>query len=338
LNTERGSTGFSDGSGSAGAGREKPVHIVITDGDSGLPFSKGLLASQVMVTGLSPYRAYQVAESVEERLHRSGCSSLTSDELAEVARAVITEVAGDRYARNFARWGEAERLDVPLVILIGGATGVGKSTIATQLAARLGIVRVVATDAIREVMRSMLSAELMPTLHTSSFQADLALREPPTRVSDALVVGFREQTAAVSVGVSALIERAAVESTSIILEGAHIVPGFFETSSFGDRILAVPFVIGVRDEHLHMTHLASRGRAISSRPTSRYTRGFENIRRIQSYVLDQAEAHDVPVIDNVSFDTSISAVIDLVLEGVTERANSVRGRVSPAKPSGVNQA
>ena len=64
-----------------------------------------------------------------------------------------------------------ERLDVPLVILIGGATGVGKSTIATQLAARLGIVRVVATDAIREVMRSMLSPELMPTLHTSSFHA-----------------------------------------------------------------------------------------------------------------------------------------------------------------------
>ena len=80
---------------------------------------------------------------------------------------------------------------MPLVILIGGATGVGKSTIATQLAARLGIVRVVATDAIREVMRSMFSPELMPSLHTSSFQADAALREPPTRPADALIVGFR---------------------------------------------------------------------------------------------------------------------------------------------------
>ena len=66
-------------------------------------------------------------------------------------------MAGERYAKNFVRWREVERLDVPLVILIGGATGVGKSTIATQLAARLGIVRVVATDAIREVMRAMFS-------------------------------------------------------------------------------------------------------------------------------------------------------------------------------------
>ena len=78
---------------------------------------------------------------------------------------MIGEIAGERYAKNFLRWREVERLDVPLVILIGGTTGVGKSTIATQLAARLGIVRVVATDAIREVMRSMLSSELMPTLH-----------------------------------------------------------------------------------------------------------------------------------------------------------------------------
>jgi hypothetical protein len=101
---------------------------------------------------------------------------------------------------------------------------VGKSTIATQLAARLGIVRFVATDAIREVMRSMFSPELMPTLHTSSFEADAALREPPTRSADPLIVGFREQTAAVAVGINALIERAALEGTSIIIEGARPSP------------------------------------------------------------------------------------------------------------------
>ena len=189
--------------------RTRTSQIVISDREPGLPFSKGLLASQVMVTGLSPYRAYQVAEEVEIRLLERRRASVTSAELAEVAIEVIGEVAGERYATNFVRWREIETLDVPLVILIGGATGVGKSTIATQLAARLGIVRIVATDAIREVMRAMLSEELMPTLHVSSFQADEALREPPTKTADALTLGFREQTAAVSVGINALIERAA---------------------------------------------------------------------------------------------------------------------------------
>ena len=303
----------------------KVPQIVITDREAGLPFSKGLLASQVMVTGLSPYRAYAVAEAVEARLREARRLSLTLEQLSEVAGQVLGEVAGERYAKNLSRWREVERLDVPLVILIGGATGVGKSTIATQLAARLGIVRVVATDAIREVMRAMLSPELMPTLHVSSFQADTALREPPTRSADALVLGFREQTATVSVGINALIERAAMEGNSVVIEGAHVVPGFFDVESFADRILAVPFLVGVDDEERHRSHFAAREDAVASRPAQRYAEGFENIRRLQRYAKSQALSHGVPVIPNYSFDQSIAAVTELVMERATARAAELRG-------------
>ena len=60
---------------------------MISDREPGLPFSKGLMASQVMVTGLSPYRAYQVAEAIEDRLREQGLVSITSDELSDVALA-----------------------------------------------------------------------------------------------------------------------------------------------------------------------------------------------------------------------------------------------------------
>jgi 2-phosphoglycerate kinase len=298
----------------------KAPQVLISDKEHGLPYSKGLMASQVMVTGLSPYRAYEVAEAIEDRLHDLGAPSVTSNELADLAVAVIESVAGDRYARNFERWRKVESLDIPLVLLIGGATGVGKSTIATQLAARLGIVRVVATDAIREVMRAMFSPELMPTLYTSSFEADTALREPPTRESDALVVGFREQTAAVAVGLNALIERAALEGTSIVIEGAHVVPGFFDVESIAERILAVPVVITVEDDDTHRSHFVARGNDVISRPAQRYGAGFDNIRRLQRYVKSQALSHGVPIIPNYSFDQVLASVIDLVMERATERA------------------
>lgn len=298
----------------------KSPQVLISDKEHGLPYSKGLMASQVMVTGLSPYRAYEVAEAIEDRLHDLGAPSVTSNELADLAVAVIESVAGDRYARNFERWRKVESLDIPLVLLIGGATGVGKSTIATQLAARLGIVRVVATDAIREVMRAMFSPELMPTLYTSSFEADTALREPPTRESDALVVGFREQTAAVAVGLNALIERAALEGTSIVIEGAHVVPGFFDVESIAERILAVPVVITVEDDDTHRSHFVARGTDVISRPAQRYGAGFDNIRRLQRYVKSQALSHGVPIIPNYSFDQVLASVIDLVMERATERA------------------
>ncbi len=300
-------------------GRRRTAPIVVTDGQPGLPYSKGLTASQLMATGLSPYRSYQVAERVEERLLDRGKPEVTSESLNELTVRTLEEVAGDRYAKNFVRWQEVAALDVPLVVLIGGATGVGKSTIATQIAARLGIVRVVATDAIREVMRSMFSSEMMPTLYTSSFDADSALREPPPKPADPVIVGFREQTMAVAVGVHALIDRAATEGTSLILEGAHLVPGFVDVSPWADRVLPVETVITVEDEDLHRSHFAARAADASSRPFDRYMKGFRNIRKVQKYIKSQALSHGVPVVPSYNLDQTLAAVVDLVVERATER-------------------
>jgi 2-phosphoglycerate kinase len=297
---------------------EKKV-IVVSDRDPGLPYSKGLRASELMVTGLSPFRAYQIAEHVEERLLERRMPSVTNQELDELTVDVLSEFAGERYASTFLKWREVGRLGVPIVLLIGGATGVGKSTIATQLAVRLGIVRVVASDAVREVMRAMFSRDLMPAIYTSSFEADSALREPPPRPTDRVIVGFREQTAAVSVGVRALVERASVEGTSFILEGAHVVPGFVDLEPYEDRVLTVPVVLTVEDEETHRSHFLARAADGGSRPFERYMKGFGNIRRVQKYIKSQALSHNVPIVPNYSLDQALSALIDLVVERATQR-------------------
>ena len=310
---------------------KRSAHIIVSDQEPGLPYSKGLMASQVMVTGLSPYRSYQVAERIEDRLVDQGRTSITSDELRDLAVEVLGELAGERYATNFVRWEKVSALDVPMVVLIGGATGVGKSTIATQIAARLGIVRVIPTDAVREVMRAMFSGELMPTLYTSSFEADSALREPPGRPADPVIVGFREQTAAVAVGIRALIERAALEGTSVIIEGAHLVPGFLDVWTFAERVVPVPLVVTVEDEELHRSHFAARSADSSARPFGRYLTNFENIRRVQKYIKSQALSHGWPIVPSYNLDQTIGAVIDLVVEKATERAGLRRG-AAPAAP------
>jgi 2-phosphoglycerate kinase len=310
----------------------KSPHILIDDGLSGLPYSKGLQASAVMVTGLSPYRAYQVAEAVEERLLERGSASITSAELGGLTLAVIEEIAGERYADNYRRWQKVEELDVPIVVLIGGATGVGKSTLATQLATRLGIVRVVATDAVREVLRAVFSRELMPALHTSSFEAGAFLREPPSK--DAVIVGFREQTAAVTVGVNALLDRAALEGTSLIIEGAHVVPGFLDLTAWEERVLVVPVIVTVEEEDVHRSHFAVRAADHAGRSASRYLDQFDNILRVQRYIKSQALSHGVPVIPNFSFDRSLAAIIDLVMERATARVEGSRPRVGIAIEGG----
>ena len=286
-------------------------HVVVTDQETGLPYSKGLMASRIMATGLSPARAYHVAEVIEERLHAASAESITTAELHDLALDVLRDEAGDRHAASFAAWSSAAALDLPLVVLIGGATGVGKSTIATMLAGRLGVTRVIPTDAIREVMRSMFSEELMPTLHASSFEAARAVRTPLPRSADPVIIGFREQASAVAVGIEALIRRAADESTALIVEGAHLVPGFFDLEALAGRAIVVPVLVTVDDEEQHRSHFLAR--EAGARPSDRYLQSFTDIRKLQRFLTSLALEHGVPIVRSYSLDATVAQVIDLVV-------------------------
>lgn len=292
-------------------------HIFISEREHGLPFSKGLTASSLMVTGIGPVRAYRVANLVEEKLEELGTTTVPTETLQELTVDVLREEAGDRYAETFIKWQSVAELNRPLIILLGGATGAGKSTIATQLATRLGITRVVSTDAIREVLRSTLTEEMFPTLYASSFEADKAVRQPIPHSGDKLIIGFREQAAAVAVGAQALIDRAIAEGTDMILEGAHLVPGFLESVE-SDEAVIVPLLVSVEDEELHKSHFYRRGRDTSKRDGDRYLNAFKKIRKIQKYMVNSAMMRGVPVIQHLDLDNSLSEVVDHVLRKALE--------------------
>jgi 2-phosphoglycerate kinase len=297
-------------------------HIVVSD-RAGLPYSKGLMASSIMATGLAPFRAYEVAERIEEKLLSSERYEVTREELQGLARETILAMVGQRYADTYANWQAVEELDLPFIILIGGTTGVGKSTIATQLAARLGITRIISTDAVREVMRSMFSERIMPALHTSSFEAHTAIRGPIPRSADPVIVGFEQQVRAVAVAVEALIERSVLEGTDLIIEGAHLVAGFVESPDWSppweDKAVVCRMLITVDDEDVHRSHFFLRAMESGQRNAERYLSHFENIRKVQKYMRNAAEQRRVPIIPSYSLDATLASVIDQVVEQAVKR-------------------
>ena len=300
------------GPSTAGPGRR---HVTVRDGKAGLPYSKGLMATSVMAAGLPPGRAYHVAEVIERLLHDADRASVTSAELRDLAATVLAEEVGDRYADNYRSWQRAKNRELPLVVLIGGTTGVGKSTVATTIAARLGIVRIVSTDAVREVMRGIFTREMMPSIHASSFNVAPYLREPPGEANPT-ITGFRRQVQAVSVGVTQIINRAVVEGTDLIVEGAHVVPGFLQFPRSSEAIVA-PMVITVDDEQLHRSHFAARASDERSKRGRHYLEHFDDIRSVQSFVRDLAVQHGVPVVGSYNLDTTVSRVMELVVSATT---------------------
>ena len=313
-------------------------HFFLADRGNGLPYSKGLAASSLMVTGLTPARSYVVANKVEDELKLQP-GDLAPSYIRKLTLEALDREAGNKYVEAFLKWESVAEMDVPLIVLIGGATGVGKSTIATQLATRLGITRVVSTDAVREVLRSAFTAQMFPTLYSSSFEADKALRQPIPNSGDRLIIGFREQAAAVAVGAQALIDRAVAEGTDMILEGAHLVPGFLQSVD-SDEAVIVPLVITVDDEQLHRDHFHRRSR--ESRPKDRYLRSFDKIRRIQRYMVSSALMRGVPTIEHCDdVDATLSMIIDHVLTKALKtveqetRAGSEEPAHSAAEPLGL---
>ena len=103
----------------------------------------------------------------------------------------------------------------PRLLIIAGATGVGKSTAAGQIAAAKGYTRILSTDAIREIMRTCMDVDDNPALHRSSFSRG-ENGEP--------VLDWQRTCEAVEPGITATIERARREGIDLLIEGVHIVP------------------------------------------------------------------------------------------------------------------
>jgi 2-phosphoglycerate kinase len=267
-----------------------------------------------MASGVPADRAYDLARRAEVDLGQRGAVTMELDRLQELANEVLGEEGASRALRRLRRLQHFQELDLPLILLVGGGTGTGKSTLATEVAHRLGITRVTSTDFVRQTMRAFFSKEFMPSIHYSSFEARLALtRAEEEESGDAALLGFLDQTRNVLVGVEAAIDRALSEGWSMVLEGVHLVPGMLRTD-FADA-LVVQCVVAIDDEEHHRAHFLVRD--VSSegvRPVDRYVEGLPEIRSIQTYICERARRNDVPIIPNESIDRGLQAVLDLVLE------------------------
>jgi 2-phosphoglycerate kinase len=279
-------------------------------GNDQQPYSKGLMARALVAVGVPIGRAYELAKHIEQDLAGRNEESVELDRFEQLAMEVLGEPEGSRALDRLRRFQQLQELDLPVIVLVGGATGTGKSTVATEAAYRLGITRVTSTDFVRQTMRAFFSQEFMPSIHYSSFEAAAGLREPE-QAEDPVIAGFLEQTRYVLVGVRASIERALEEGWSMVLEGVHLVPGMLPRI---DGALVVQCVLAIEDEEEHSTHFMVRDAGLDGlRPHQKYIERLDDIRRVQEHIVRRARRHRVPVISNTDMREAIDAVLGLVL-------------------------
>jgi 2-phosphoglycerate kinase len=286
------------------------VDPVPLGGHGGPPYSKGLMARALMATGFAPEPAYVLARRLEREVAGRNGEGITLEDAEQVADELFGQEGRDAVAR-LRRYSRLQELEMPIVLLVGGATGTGKSTIATEAAYRLGITRVTSTDFIRQTMRAFFSPDFMPSLHYSSFEARVGPDEP-----EGMLPGFLDQTRNVLVGVRASLDRALHEGWSMVIEGVHLVPGMVPPI---EGPLVVECIVAIEDEQEHLGHFHIRDAASEGmRPLDKYVSHFADIRALQDYIVERARRNSVPVVENTSAEQAVGRVIELVLDAAEQ--------------------
>ena len=285
------------------------------------PFSKGILVQALLAAGVAPDYARKVARSTQRQLRGADDRAVTRTQIREKVEELLRGEVGPEVAARYRLLRVIRKPPRPLVILLGGVSGTGKSLLASEIAYRLGISRIVSTDSIREVMRAVVSPDLIPTLHASTFNAWEALIPPeqarPEHPSERqLLAGFREQVQQVSVGLGAVVRRSLEEGVSMVLEGVHLVPGYLPAGNFTGAIV-VPILITLPSDEQHRSHFESRDHeSRQHRPRNRYMQYFDEIRAMQGYLERLAAQQNVPLLDGLSLDDSADQAVGLVLQRV----------------------
>ena len=296
--------------------RSEPGIIVHTPTRS-MPFSVGILTHSLETCAIPPEMAMQGARKVLANLRKTGHREIDHKALRRVIFRCLREHCSEYSANRYLSWRRFENSGKPLIILIGGATGTGKSTISSELAYRLDITRHQSTDMMREIIRSYLSPQMIPTLGFSSFDAWRGLpasADGSRQTAESRVVsGFLSQFAAMKLAMESTIDRSIEERHHLILEGVHVVPTEMDLDVKNSEAIVIPIMLASMKKEMLRKQFKHRGREENGRLASRYLEHLEDIWELQSWLLDEADKAGIPIIENWNIEDTVRATLDLVI-------------------------
>ena len=164
-----------------------------------------------------------------------------------------------------------------MIILIGGASGVGKSTVSKNISHELNIIHRIGSGFVREIAKSFISEQENPELYQYSFdsareggQFSLFLQSEPL---------FKP--------IDACVARADAEGTDLIIEGVNLIPG-----RVGENV-KYKFMLYNSDRDLHEQMVSGethRQRTVSAKQ-------FAQIRMLSAALVERAKLFGWQTVD-----------------------------------------
>jgi len=313
--------------------RNMPYMLQIeTDNGQFAAFSPSRYRIDLETIGLSSDEALSIVDEVSAHLLRRNKPGVTTKYISKITYRLLrkSEDLGSKVAYRWLVWRDFINSGRPLLFLIGGTAGCGKSTIATGLASRLEIARMQSTDMLREVMRTMIPQQVEPILHKSSYSA---WQELPDEIKESedkgmrIYQGYCRQAEILSVAIKAVIHRALHERVSVIVEGVHFHPSIIKEIIEPSDALVVPLMLAVMKKKRLQSRIKGRSTTVPQRRAERYIEHFDSIWKLQTYLLSEADQADVPIIINTDRDDVFREIMLYTIDKLSEDFNKTPEQV-----------
>ncbi|MDH3220813.1 MAG: hypothetical protein OEO19_14870 [Gammaproteobacteria bacterium] len=318
--------------------RNSPLLIQVEQqGGRVSPFSRLKFRHSLETIGLRSRESDEVVQMLQDHLTNKSIKTIKSRHLAMLIYRYLRQSSklGPAVAHRWLVWHDFINSGRELIFLIGGTAGCGKSSTANTLASRLEIVRTQSTDMLREIMRTMIPEQLMPVLHQSSFNAwkGLPAREKiHGEVPDELLVqGYLSQADLLSLAMEAVVDRATREHVSLVLEGVHLHPVFMGKLQAKTSAVVIPVMLALlKRKHLQQ-RIKMRSTNVPDRGAAHYLQYFDEIWRLQSYLLSEADRANIHIVVNESRDKVFSEIMRFTIATLAMEFDSTPEKVFGAK-------
>jgi 2-phosphoglycerate kinase len=293
---------------------ERQQNIIVHSDRGDSPFSVGILTRSLEACVIDRKPALEVAQRVQEAIQKSGQSEIDPPALRRLIYQSLKEHCSKEAANYYLSRRQLKISGKPLIILVGGATGTGKSTICSELAYRLDVVRTQSTDMMREIIRSYLAPHVVPTLGFSSFDAwrglpGIKAQDGQRKTDNPVIAGFLAQYSNVKSALEATIARALKERHDMIVDGVHVLPMELDLDKAGEAAVVVSVILAVTTRQQLANQLSWRSREQPDRGSSRYLEKLDAIWELQSYLLNLADKTHIPIIANWTIENTVREVL-----------------------------
>ncbi len=195
----------------------------------------------------------------------------------------------------------------PKIVLIGGIPGVGKTSIAGEIAKALDIDIVLSGDYLREFIRPFGDYAKFSVMSKSVYDAWTSFGD---RNRENIVSGFLAQSEVMNAGISAIIRRALGNGEDMVIEQLHFVP-----SQLGKELInqIIPIYLYIHDIDIHRDRLKERVNFThANSPGERLADQLDTYRFMMDYSLDESRSYGIKIFESSDYRKTLKDVLAFV--------------------------